>query len=349
MRPALAGIGLKDDFIDPLLDGTASVDFVEVHAENVMDCPPRLRRLLALRERLPLSVHGVGLSLGGARPPDAAHLEALATLLQRLQPRWFSEHLAWSGHDGRFCNDLLPLAWNAPTLRRVCAHIDQVQERTRRTLLLENPATYLECDASTMGEAEFIAELVRRTGCGLLLDVNNAHVSAVNHGREAWDFIQALPAAAIGEIHLAGHAEDRDAAGARLLIDHHGAPVDDAVWQLYARTVAHLGPVPTLIERDQHIPPLAELVAEAHRARALQSGAVSRLAGLCPRPLMAHAVATAARATPAGHAGHVRHASHPRHGPLQTGRPESPDGPGSPGNPHTPPAPRARPAEQPHG
>ncbi|MGC4394555.1 DUF692 domain-containing protein [Hydrogenophaga sp. T2] len=275
----LAGIGLKDEHVLPLLQGeagAAAVGFVEVHAENLMvDGGPRLSRLDRLRERLPLSVHGVGLSIGGAQPPCEQHLDRLARVLQRHEPRWFSEHLAWSGHGGLWFNDLLPLPYDRPTLHRVCAHIDRVQTRLRRPLLLENPSTYLAYARSTMDEAGFLAEVVRRTGCGVLLDVNNAHVSAVNQGQDAADFIErlvrALPAGAVGEIHLAGHAVDADAQGAPLLIDSHGAPVAEAVWSLYRQAIALLGPVPTLIERDQDVPPLARLSAEAGRAQALMA------------------------------------------------------------------------------
>ncbi len=280
MRAALAGIGLKDHHALPLLEGAAAVDFLEVHAENLMVAGgPRLRRLERLRERLPLSIHGVGLSIGGESPLDEAHLAALDALLVRFEPRWFSEHLAWSSHAGTWLNDLLPVPYDEATLQRVCDHVDRVQTRLRRRMLLENPSTYVEFERSTMDEGRFLAEVVRRTGCGLLLDVNNAYVSGTNHGRDPWAVIEALPAEAIGEIHLAGFAEDRDAAGDRLLIDHHGAPVDTAVWALYERTLARLGAVPTLIERDNDVPPLPVLAAEAARARAaLDSAAQVRVA-----------------------------------------------------------------------
>ncbi|MBL8286819.1 MAG: DUF692 domain-containing protein [Rubrivivax sp.] len=275
-----AGFGLKAAHLRELLARepaslVAGAAFFEVHAENYMVAGgPLLRHLQAVRERWPLSIHGVGLSIGGEGPLDAAHLARLAGLVERFEPRWFSEHLAWSSHGGRWFNDLLPLPYDRATLQRVCDHVQQVQERLKRTLLLENPSTYVEFATSTMDEGAFLAEVVRRTGCGLLLDVNNAYVSAVNHGRDPWALIAALPAAAVGEIHLAGFAEDRDAAGDRLLIDHHGAPVDAAVWSLYERTVAHLlplaGPVPTLIERDNDVPPMARLEAEALEAAACQ-------------------------------------------------------------------------------
>lgn len=264
----VVGIGLKAQHVTDIDEQAPPLDFFEVHAENYMVAGgPALRQLTRIRERFALSIHGVGLSIGGAAPLDRGHLDRLATLLQRFEPVWFSEHLAWSSHGGAFYNDLLPLPYNTATLVCVCDHLDAVQERLGRRLLLENPSTYIEFAASSMDEGTFLAEVAARTGCGLLLDVNNAYISAVNHGRDPWDLIAALPAAAVGEIHLAGFAEDRDGAGDRLLIDTHGAPVAEAVWDLYRRTLRHLGPRPTLIERDQAIPPLAILVAEAQRAR----------------------------------------------------------------------------------
>jgi hypothetical protein len=278
----LAGVGLKMAHVPALLARGAGflggAGFLEVHAENHMvDGGPMLRRLERVRERWPLSIHGVGLSIGGEGLLDAGHLERLRRLLQRFEPRWFSEHLAWSSHGGHWYNDLLPLPYDRATLNRVCDHVDQAQQHLQRTLLLENPSTYLAFAASTMDEAMFIAEVVRRTGCGLLLDVNNAYVSGINQGRDPWALIEALPAAAVAEIHLAGFAEDLDAAGDRLLIDHHGAAVDQAVWSLYERTIARLGPVPTLIERDNDVPSLAVLEREAQQALDIQ-----RQAAACP-------------------------------------------------------------------
>jgi uncharacterized protein (UPF0276 family) len=266
-----AGIGLKTAHLAPVLAGEAAdLGFFEFHAENAMSAGgPIPDRLARLRERFELSLHGVGLSIGGAAPLDAAHLRRLRELMRRYQPCRFSEHLAWSSHGGAFLNDLLPLPYTTATLRRVCDHVDQLQSALGRTMLLENPATYLEFAASTFTEADFIAEVQRRTGCALLLDVNNAYVSAVNHGRDARAFIDALPLHAVQQIHLAGFAEDRDAAGDRLLIDHHGAPVAEAVWALYAHTIARTGPLPTLLERDHDVPPLAVLRAEALQAAAL--------------------------------------------------------------------------------
>lgn len=268
LSEGLAGIGLKSQHVAGLLAGEAEVGFLEVHAENFMSAGgPDLRLLDRLRAHWPLSVHGVGLSIGTDGPLDVAHLERIAAVVERFEPRWVSEHLAWSSHGVYFLNDLLPLPYDAATLNRVCDHVDQVQERLQRRLLIENPSTYVEFLASTMSEADFLAELVRRSGCGLLLDVNNAYVSGINHGRDPWTFVEALPAEAVAEIHLAGFAEDRDGTGDRLLIDHHGAPVDEAVWRLYQRTIERLGPRPTLIERDNDIPPLEVLAAEAARAR----------------------------------------------------------------------------------
>ena len=271
-RHGSAGIGLKSAHLPEVLERGAAVDFFEVHAENYLSAGgPHLRQLEQVRERWPLSIHGVGLSIGGAGPLDEQHLGRLARLLERFEPQWFSEHLAWSSHGGNWFNDLLPLPYERATLERVCAHVDRAQQRLRRRLLLENPSTYVEFASSTLDEAGFIGEVVRRSGCGVLLDVNNVYVSAVNHGRDPQQslaaLLDALPAAAVGEIHLAGFAEDRDAAGARLLIDNHGAAVDEAVWKLYRLALAHLGPVPTLIERDNDVPPLQALVAEAALAR----------------------------------------------------------------------------------
>ena len=268
---ARSGIGLKGCHAGQVLADLPALGFVEVHAENYMvDGGPRHRQLERVRSHYPVALHGVALSIGGVEPLERAHLRALRALMDRYQPLHFSEHLAWSSHGGAYYNDLLPLAYNEGNLERVCRHVDETQEFLGVRMLLENPATYVGFVETDIDEAGFITEVVRRTGCGLLLDVNNAHVSCVNHGRDVLAYLRALPLAAVGEIHLAGFAEDRDAAGARLLIDHHGAPVDDAVWDLYRSVVAAIGPVPTLIERDNNLPPLADLLAEASCAAALQ-------------------------------------------------------------------------------
>lgn len=270
--PGGGGVGLKPEHFRTILDTRPPLAFFEIHAENYMVAGGPFHHYL---ERIcadyPLSIHGVGLSIGGAGPLDEGHLDRLALLIERYQPGSFSEHLAWSSHNDIYLNDLLPAPYHAGTLSRVCAHIDRVQERLGRRMLLENPATYVEFAASTMAEADFMTEVVRRTGCGLLLDVNNLYVSCVNHGRNPAAELCALPLAAVGEIHLAGFAEAVDAAGDRLLIDSHGAPVAAAVWALYAEAILLVGPQPTLIERDNDIPAFAVLAAEARRAEAVMA------------------------------------------------------------------------------
>ena len=266
--PASAGVALKPEHFREVLSTLPDIGFFEVHAENYMvDGGPFHHYLERIRERYPLSLHGVGLSIGGEAALDEAHLDRLAALIDRYEPASFSEHLAWSSHGDVFLNDLLPVPYDRATLQRVCEHVDRVQARLKRRMLLENPSTYVEFSASTLSEAQFLCEVLRRTGCGLLLDVNNVHVSCVNHGRNASAFIDALPLDAVEEIHLAGFARDRDAAGAPLLIDSHGTPVDDTVWALYADVITKAGNVATLLERDNDVPSLATLLAEAGRAR----------------------------------------------------------------------------------
>ena len=265
--PWRAGIGLKPQHFREVQGTRPDIGFFEVHAENYMvDGGPFHHFLHRIREYYPLSLHGVGLSIGGEAPLDEAHLDRLAALIGRYEPASFSEHLAWSSHGDVFFNDLLPVPYDRATLDRVCQHIDRVQERLQRRMLLENPSTYIEFESSTMSETVFLREVLKRTGCGLLLDVNNAHVSCTNHGRDALAYLHELPLDAVGEVHLAGFARDQDAAGAPLLIDSHGSPVDDAVWTLYADVIARLGPVATLLERDNDVPALATLLAEAGRA-----------------------------------------------------------------------------------
>jgi len=270
--PWRAGIGLKPQHFREVLATRPDIGFFEVHAENYMvDGGPFHHFLGRIRESYPLSLHGVGLSIGGDAALDEAHLDRLARLVERYEPAAFSEHLAWSSHGETFLNDLLPLPYDRPTLDRVCRHIDRVQDRLQRRMLLENPSTYVEFEASTMSEAQFLREVLRRTGCGLLLDVNNLHVSCTNHGRDALATLRDLPLEAVGEIHLAGFARDHDGAGAPLLIDSHGSPVDDAVWHLYAQVIDRLGAVPTLLERDNDVPALPALLAEAGRADAVMA------------------------------------------------------------------------------
>ncbi|MFL1387906.1 DUF692 domain-containing protein [Pseudomonas tritici] len=265
--PRRAGLGLKHEHFIEVLETSPDIGFFEVHAENYMvDGGPFHHYLGLIREQYPLSLHGVGLSIGGEGPPDREHLARLARLIERYQPHSFSEHLAWSSHGPVFLNDLLPLAYDSATLQRVCEHIDQVQSTLKRPLLLENPSTYLQFQHSTLDETDFISEIIRRTGCGLLLDVNNVYVSCINHQRDPIAYIDGLPMHTVGEIHLAGFAEDTDSLGDRLLIDDHGAPVDNAVWQLYEKVLAQVGPIATLIERDNQVPAFSVLLAEAQHA-----------------------------------------------------------------------------------
>jgi uncharacterized protein (UPF0276 family) len=265
--PDRAGIGLKPEHFRDILTTAPDIGFFEIHAENYMVAGgPFHHYLTRIRERYPLSIHGVGLSIGGEGPLDERHLDRLALLLDRYEPESFSEHLAWSSHGDAFLNDVLPAPYHAGTLTRVCDHIDRVQDRLKRRMLLENPATYVEFAASTLAEPEFIAEVARRTGCGLLLDVNNVYVSCVNHHRDPRAYIRALPLDEVAQIHLAGFARDEDAAGAPLLIDSHGAPVAQAVWELYCYVLDWVGPMPTLLERDNDIPAFPVLFAEAQRA-----------------------------------------------------------------------------------
>jgi uncharacterized protein (UPF0276 family) len=264
LLPNRAGIGLKPEHFRDVLAQIPALGFFEIHAENYMVAGgPYHHYLEQIRARYPLSIHGVGLSIGGQEPLNEAHLTRLAVLLARYQPESFSEHLAWSSHGGTFLNDLLPLPYTDNTLELVCEHIDHVQTRLGRRMLLENPATYVEFSTSTMAETDFIGEVIRRTGCGLLLDVNNVHVTCSNHGGNPRAYIQALPLQAIAEIHLAGFAEEMDSTGAPLLIDSHGSPVAPCVWELYGFTLGLTGPKPTLIERDSNLPELAVLLAEA--------------------------------------------------------------------------------------
>ncbi|MFO1117694.1 MAG: DUF692 domain-containing protein [Beijerinckiaceae bacterium] len=262
--PSRVGIGLKAEHVDDLIQTKPNIAFLEIHAENYMGAggPPHAY-LSALREVFALSIHGVGLSIGGAGPLDELHMARLAALVDRYQPDAFSEHLAWSTHGGVFFNDLLPIVYDNATLKRVIEHVDRVQTRLRRKLLLENPSTYVGVAQNAWAEVDFIAEVARRSGCGLLLDVSNVYVSCINHGRDPEAYIDAFPIDRVEEIHLAGFAEDSDAAGARLLIDAHGTPVDDDVWALYCRTLRRAGPVATLIEWDNDVPALPVLVAQA--------------------------------------------------------------------------------------
>jgi len=261
------GVGYKPQHFDDIIQDPGPVSWLEIHAENYMGDGGRpLAQLRHLAERFPISCHGVGLSIGGETALDPDHLERLKTLVDWLNPTLFSEHLAWSTHDTAFYNDLLPLPYTPATLTRVAQHIDLLQTTIKRQILLENPSTYLAFDESTLAETEFLAELAQRTGCGLLLDVNNVFVSATNQQTDPRAYIDAYPLAAVGEIHLGGHDEDEDEHGAPLLIDSHGAEVVDPVWALYEYTLKRAGNRPTLIEWDNDVPDWPVLAAEADRA-----------------------------------------------------------------------------------
>ncbi|MFW5654693.1 MAG: DUF692 domain-containing protein [Roseicyclus sp.] len=273
--PPAPGVGFKSRHFAGLMEDPGPVRWVEIHAENYLGDGGRpIAQLRALAERMPVSVHGVGLSIGGERPLDRDHLARLRRLLDWLAPASFSEHLAWSTHDARYLNDLLPLPWTAATLDRVAAHVEEVQDRLGRRMLLENPSSYLAFAESEMDEASFLTELVRRTGCGLLLDINNVFVSATNLGWDPRAYVDAIPGDAVGEIHLAGHDTEADEHGAPLLIDSHGRAVAEPVWALHAHAVARLGPRPTLIEWDTDVPDWPVLRAEAARAAEALSTAV---------------------------------------------------------------------------
>lgn len=265
--PAGAGVGLKAQHYASALESGRRPAFLEIHAENYLHAGgPAHRYLEALRADYRLSIHGVGLSLGGPHPPAAAALRARRALLDRYQPDEFSEHLAWSGLDGQYFNDLLPLAYTDESLARVIAHVQMTQEALGRRILLENPASYLRFSGSNWDEASFLTEIVRRTGCGMLLDVNNIVVSSVNHGFDALDCLRALPLAAVGEVHLAGHASRSDSHGRPLLIDSHDGPVQPVTWALYDTALGALGRVPTLIEWDGNVPDWAVLLRQAELA-----------------------------------------------------------------------------------
>lgn len=264
--PTGTGLGFKPEHYEAIIAQRPGLNFLEVHAENYMgDGGASLKMLEHLRQDYALSVHGVALSIGGDAPLDIDHLGRLKRLCDRFEPQSFSEHLAWSTHDNAFLNDLLPLPYTEATLVRVCAHIDQAQTFLQRQILLENPATYLVFPESTWSEVDFIETVVRRTGCGLLLDVNNVHVSAINHGFSALDHLARFPLHHVYEIHLAGHAiEEQD--GDVLLIDTHDRPVDADVWAWFSHIIMRTGPIPTLVEWDQDLPPFETLLAEADKA-----------------------------------------------------------------------------------
>lgn len=262
-----AGASFKPQHFEAIASAPTAIGFLEVHAENYMGAGGTPLALLeAMRALLPISLHGVCMSIGGPDPLDGAHLSRFAALVERYEPFAVSEHLAWSTHDDIFFNDLLPLPYTDETLARVCEHVERMQEAIRRPILLENPSTYVLFRESTWKETDFLREIVKRTGCGLLLDVNNVFVSATNHGYSASEYLAQFPIEHVGEVHLAGHDEQEDDEGAPLLIDSHDRPVSDPVWSLYEKVIAARGPVTTLIEWDADIPDWPVLRAEAEAA-----------------------------------------------------------------------------------
>lgn len=264
-----AGLGLKPQHYDAALDCSTAGLWFEVHPENYMvSGGPRLAWLEAIRAKHAISLHGVALSLAADADPDPAHLERLAALLRRVEPALVSEHLAWSTWRGAYHPDLLPFPRTTEALTRIAANISRTQDVLQRRIAVENPSHYLQLEGHAWSEIDFLRELARRTGCGLLLDVNNVYVSSRNTGYSAEDYIDAFPAEAVMEIHLAGHTPDPNL-GAALLVDTHDAPVAPAVWALYERLVRRIGARPTLIERDGNLPAFEELMAERNRAAAV--------------------------------------------------------------------------------
>ena len=262
MPHMLSGLGLKPEHYDAALACTSEGMWFEVHAENYLIAGgPRLRWLDAIRAVHPLSLHGVSLSLAGDAPPDAAHLKRLSDLVRRVEPALVSEHLAWSAWGGISVPDLLPFPRSQEALCRIASNIDRTQSALGRQISIENPSHYLRIDGHAWDEIDFLTQLVRRTGCGLLLDVNNVYVSSRNLGFDALDYLNRFPGDNVTEIHLAGHTAD-PAAGEALLIDSHDTPIASEVWSLYRHLVERIGAKPTLIERDGNVPPFDELVGE---------------------------------------------------------------------------------------
>lgn len=265
------GLGLRPQHYPEFEAGPQRVDFLEIISENYMGGGGRPRRMLErVRADHPLVMHGVSLSIGSFDGPDPAYLDALAALVEVVEPLWVSDHLCWTGVLGRNSHDLLPLPYDRETLDRVVQSVTRVQERLGRRILLENPSSYALFEGADMGEAEFLAETARRADCDILLDVNNVFVSAHNHGFDSDAYVAALPAGRIRQIHLAGHSVTPVA-----IIDTHDAPITDPVLDLYERVVARIGPRPTMIERDDAIPPLADLLVELDRVRDRAQGAAA--------------------------------------------------------------------------
>ena len=265
--PVSAGIGLRAQHQRELLHSKPPAGWLEAHSENYFsDAGPHIETLLRLREHYPLSLHGVGLSLGSIDPLDSQHLLKLKRLIARTSPALVSEHLSWGSADGRFVNDLLPLPYTQESLAHLISRVDQVQSTLQRTILIENISSYLQYSHSDIDESEFLAELSGATGCGLLIDINNLYVNEHNHGVDARLFIDSIPAAYVRELHLAGHSSDHIDL-TEILIDTHSTPICDAVWALYDYAIRRFGARPTLIEWDADIPPLEILLGEARKAQ----------------------------------------------------------------------------------
>ncbi len=276
--PVATGIGLRAAHHEDFDRGDPAAAWLEIHSENFFaDGGPDLAFLERVRARYPLSCHGVGLSLGSTDPLDRGHLRRLKRLVDRYEPVLVSEHCTFSSVGGRFVNDLLPLPYTSESLAHMIARVDEVQMYIGRQILIENPSSYIEYNCSVMPEWDFLAELVRATGCGLLLDLNNIYVSAANNGFDALEYLGGVSGSSIGEIHLAGYSS-QSVGGTEFLIDTHSAPVYPAVWALYEVALRLYGPIPTLIEWDLELPPLDVLLAEARQADAMQEAADARVA-----------------------------------------------------------------------
>lgn len=275
--PRSAGIGLKMEHCREIIDTHPAIGFFEVHAENYMGAGgPTHEYLRKIRDRYPVSLHGVGLSIGGPEPLNLDHLQLLKCLISKYQPGLFSEHLAWSSHGGVYFNDLLPVPYTTTSLSVICDHIDQVQSSLGMRMLLENPTSYISFSESSWTEQDFLSEIVRRTGCGLLLDINNVYISSVNLGFDPLVYLRDFPLHSVGELHLAGHYSDEDKSGRPLLIDTHDRQVSDEVWRLFDSVLERTGSLPTLIEWDTAVPDWATLNAEAFKAQATLNSLTSR-------------------------------------------------------------------------
>jgi uncharacterized protein (UPF0276 family) len=281
--PQRAGVGLRLPHLAEFVATQPETGWLEIHPENFLANPHATELLMEVSRHYPISVHTVGISIGSASGIDRAHVKRVRALIDMVDPILVSGHLAWSTHAGDYLNDLLPLPYDDETLRVLATHLDEVQQALGRPYLVENPSSYVGFGTSTMNEVEFLAELVRRTGCRLLCDVSNVHLSAHNMGYDAYRYMDGLPADAIGELHLGGFSAEDDEAnpGATLLVDTHGSVIADQAWDLYAYASRRFGPKPTLIEWDNDIPPLEVLLGEADRADAVAAAATATATEVC--------------------------------------------------------------------